>query len=357
MPTAEEDLLHEIRVQLKTFHWLSPINLVKEKEIFFNKRNYNPQLKYPTPPAKKFKRYLKLLDKINIDKDKNLESYIKRKKVKETKLKLLLILVQGTPYISEVSQKLYQLKLSKKYINQALIDSALEGNFTPQESLNADQTVRLIIKYLKKYNISDWAVRTCNRNDFNFQVRHKKKLISISEDINWDYISFDSTVAHEIDVHVIRALNARKQNNPILRENFPFYIKTEEGLASLLGDYYSNGSKLSRKHHAIKYLAGYFALNNSFRETYNLLVDYGFTKDLAFQRAIRIKRGFTDTSSPGLFARELMYYEGMLEVKKYLNDGGDIKKLFAGKVGLADLDFVSVPKNQVIPPRVEELIN
>ena len=57
---------------------------------------------------------------------------------------------------------------------------------------------------------------------------------------------------------------------------------------------------------------------------------------------------------PGCNAREAMYYEGMLEVKDYLDSGGNIQKLFAGKIGLDDIDQIPIPENQIIPERLTE---
>ena len=60
---------------------------------------------------------------------------------------------------------------------------------------------------------------------------------------------------------------------------------------------------------------------------------------------------------PGCFAREAMYYEGMVEVKNYLDGGGGIRKLYLGKVGLEYVDIVPIPEDQVIPQRIRNYLN
>ncbi|MFV1917176.1 MAG: tyrosine/phenylalanine carboxypeptidase domain-containing protein, partial [Patescibacteria group bacterium] len=274
------------------------------------------------------------------------------KRIEETKLKVKLFLAKESADLSEISQKLYQVYFDKKSLARAMKDAKRNTRFGTQENLDAKDTACAINEYLKKYKIDKWNVRITDKVDFYFQVRPKRKLITISSSINWDYVGLDSALAHEVDGHVIRAINAHAQKR-YFRENFPFYIKTEEGLSCYLSDYLSDGGELTRAHHAIKYLGGLFALAHSFRKTYEFFLNYGFTPDLAFQRTFRLKRGYTDTSQPGCFAREAMYYEGMLEVKDYLEGGGDIRKLYAGKVGLRDLDLVPIPENQVIPKRTE----
>jgi hypothetical protein len=50
-----------------------------------------------------------------------------------------------------------------------------------------------------------------------------------------------------------------------------------------------------------------------------------------------------------------MYYQGMLEVKAYLDHGGSVAKLFAGKAGLDDLPSMPIPPHELIPDRIRHL--
>lgn len=104
-------------------------------------------------------------------------------------------------------------------------------------------------------------------------------------------------------------------------------------------------------------MAGHLALKKPFNDVYKFFLENGFTKNLAFQRTFRLKRGFEDTSSPGCFAKEAVYYEGMIEVKNYLDKDGDVKKLFAGKVGFDDFEYVPVPKDVIIPSRLQTYLD
>jgi len=160
-------------------------------------------------------------------------------------------------------------------------------------------------------------------------------------------------LAHEIDGHVLRYLNSQHQENQLFRSPLPFYIKTEEGIASFLGDYCSVNGAITLKHHALKYLAGILAETSSFREVYTFLMDSGFTPDLAFQRTFRLKRGLMDTSQPGCFTKEALYYEGMIEVKTFIDKGGDLRKLFAAKICLDDVGLMPLLKQVLIPKRLQ----
>jgi len=354
LPEDIDHLLHKVRVFTKTIRLFYPLNIENEKQRFFGKRSYNPVFSYPALPHQKIKKYSERLSQTNINNVYSPEDKIRKRKLNETRLKLNLIANRGSPGILNISKKLYRIKLDKKSLNSALIDSKTKNSFKKQENLCAYKTARQFQKNLHSMNIDNWKTVVSNRRDFYFQVRYKKLLIRISRDLCWDYGGLDSIIAHEIDGHVIRSVNALRQKSKLFQEPLPFYIKTEEGLATYLSGYCSKNSALARKHHAIKYLACVFAQKNSFRETYNFLIDHGFTNNLAFQRTVRIKRGFEDTSLPGFFAREATYYEGMLEVKNYLENKGDIRKLYAGKIGLDDINITSLPDNQIIPARIQK---
>lgn len=353
----EKKILGKARSILKTFHYFTPDNLNEEREKFFKSRKYNPSFLYPKLPIPYLEKLNKLLNSIEITNNQGFSSYLYSQKLKETILKLNLFLSRGTPSITKYSIALYDVSFNNKYIMRALKDASLDIKFTKQESLTPKDAAYEIHNYLQKYSVSDWDINLSKNIDFNFQIRPKMKLISIGSRLNWHYINLETMLAHEIDGHVLRTINANKQKDPMFKNNFPFYIKTEEGLACFLGDYLTEGGIISKKHHAIKYLAAHFALKNSFRNTFNFFLDFGFPKELAFQRTLRIKKGFTDTSTPGSNAREAIYYEGMQEVKKYLKNNGEVAKLFAGKVGIKDLKYIPLPPTQIVPRRAKFLLN
>ena len=148
-----------------------------------------------------------------------------------------------------------------------------------------------------------------------------------------------------------------KQKKEIFQKPTPFYINTEEGLASFLGDYCSKTSQVARKHHAIKYLGGFLALKGGFFDIYKYFLGNGFSPDLSFQRTFRLKRGFSDTSKAGVFAREAMYYSAMMDVKNYLDGGGNVEKLYSGKIGFEDFDHIEVPEDIIIPQRLQDYLD
>ncbi len=349
-------LIKQIKNNLHTSYWFTPSNLIVEKTKFFNEENYNPKFLYPKLPINNLNKFLKKLKEIKINFKKSTEDVILKRKIEEIILKIKLILSRGTQEMTEISSRLYECNFDKNTINNAKNDSRLKVTFEKQEDLDSYETIKKMKEYLEEYNITNWDVKISDKVDFYFRILTQEKTILVGKNINWDFCDLDNSLAHEIDCHVIRTINAQKQKNPIFRKPLPFYIKTEEGLASYLGDYHSSTNEISRKHHALKYLAGKLALKNSFSEVYKFLVKNGFTKDLAFQRTFRLKRGFEDTSTHGCFAKEAMYYEGMMEVKKFFDKGGDVRKIFAGKIGLKDIEYTPIPKGEIIPKRLIDFL-
>lgn len=349
--------LKKIRIFLKTHQYLAPINFRQESRKFFKDKKYNPQFHYPNVAISALKQFESDIEDFQNPKIYDWEAWIYKRKIEETKLKLRLLLAIGTSSVTHISTLLYQLKFDEKTLESAKKDTLIPASFKKSKPMSSKEIARSINRYLEKHKIKDWKIILSSRYDFSFQILPKSKLIKIGRYINWDKGDLEYILAHEIDGHVVRAENASKQKNKLYRNIFPFYIKTEEGLACYLGDYFSRSGETTIRNHAISYLAAYFAKTHIFSETYKFLVDYGFSPEHAFQKTFRLKRGFKNTEMPGVFAREAVYYEGMQEVKNYLDNGGDIRKLFAGKVGLAEADIIPVPRNQIIPERIASFVN
>lgn len=344
-------ITNRIREKTSTIKYFIPANYEQEREKFFNSDSYNPVFDYPDMPVLFFKKGLLQLQEAKVMSADAALRKIEKNRLKETKYKVKLLLARGDPEkITINSERLYQCKFNNRYVEMARtvlndVRSSMENDTRP------DKLRMAFVKYLKKYKIKNWRIIISKQKDFNIQVRYKHEKVRISEEANLGFASLDSLLAHEVDGHIIRAVNAAKQKSRVFQRPLPFYIKTEEGLACYLGDYLAKNGELSKKHHAIKYLGSYLALNSSFREVCEFFMDNGLSPDLAFQRAMRIKRGFTDTSQPGCNAREAIYWEGMMDIKRYLENGGSLKKLYSGKIGLQDIEYIPENEDVILPKR------
>jgi hypothetical protein len=351
-----DDFLEEVKKFTKASQWFTPLNLEQEREKFLENSKKNPHFTYEEIPIKKAEVFLKQLEQVILDGFEFIEKRIYKRRMEEQKLKLQMMLNRGRSTLSKISLELYQCDFDKKTLREAKKDADLPAKFKSYEDMGTDEIIEGIKKYLKGYKISDWRVERSELTDFYIRIEQSNKRVLVSKSFNWDFNNFDNTLAHEIDGHVLRTVNMKKQKPPF-NKPLPFYIKTEEGLASFLGDYCSTTNEVSRKHHAVKYLAGKLSLEADFLSVYEFFIEKGFTPDLAFQRTFRLKRGFEDTALPGVFAKEAVYYEGMIEVKEYIDSGKDIKELYSAKSGLDDLRYVPLISHAIIPQRIQKYLD
>jgi hypothetical protein len=149
----------------------------------------------------------------------------------------------------------------------------------------------------------------------------------------------ESLIAHEIETHILTAENGAQQPFDIFRRGFANYLDTQEGLAS-----YNQNRVLPKNHDkrfgpARSVVAIAYALEHSFVDTRKYLeAELGYTSEKSLTKAIELKRGLFDTSEPGCFTKGLVYYRGLRAIEHFEESGGDLKRLYIGKIALEDLD-------------------
>lgn len=144
---------------------------------------------------------------------------------------------------------------------------------------------------------------------------------------------------HEIGTHALRRINYEQQPwfGKKTEYGFKNYLRTEEGLASLhslLPKSYKSAHKT-----ALRYLAVNFAQNHSFSELWKFLGKYVQDIETRWMITIRQKRGMEDTSQPGGFSKDLVYFEGMVELAHWLQKHNfDLESLYFGKLAVEDVE-------------------
>jgi len=114
---------------------------------------------------------------------------------------------------------------------------------------------------------------------------------------------------------------------------FPWYLDTEEGFAAYNEFKCGLLSPKILRNYAGRVIANHLSLSNSFSRVYNHLLEY-FTRQDAWNLTLRSKRGLTNTALPGAFTKDHLYLKGFLKVKEFADSGGDMKKLYVGKIGI-----------------------
>ncbi|MDH5533089.1 MAG: flavohemoglobin expression-modulating QEGLA motif protein [Candidatus Pacebacteria bacterium] len=275
---------------------LTPINLFEEKKKFFSDPSYNPQFIYEE----------------NIPTDK-LDDY-------------------GIP------SKKY-IKLAQKIVDQAFSNNS-ENDLDEQNGrkLNQEEVTKKIKLFLKMHGLEKrfgiiWSSSFVARTSINSTTIKLRLPVSFRED---DLLGM---LYHEIGTHAIRRINYEQQ--PWFRKKkkygFSSYLKTEEGLA-ILHALLPLKNKIAYSS-ALRYLAVCKAQESGFVEVYQFLSQYIKDPDRCWTATFRQKRGLSDTSEVGGYTKDLVYFEGMVDMWSYLNKNDfDINDIYFGKMSYEDID-------------------
>jgi len=166
----------------------------------------------------------------------------------------------------------------------------------------------------------------------------------IKKDAKFSPLIIKRLIAHEVGTHMVRAENGCQQPYTIFKRGFPGYMGTEEGLAVVNEELCGVLNNQTLKVYAGRVIAVYMALTCGFREIYNHL-SKNFNKETAWKITLRAKRGLADTSKPGGLTKDYLYLDGYYKVKKYIENGNDINKLYIGKIGIEHIAMVSAIEN------------
>jgi hypothetical protein len=193
---------------------------------------------------------------------------------------------------------------------------------------------------LKQYGIRDWTVHA-RPNLSSTNTDSANRVITVRADAPYSLEEMKRLVVHEVDTHVLRAANGASQPYRIFAVGaVPSYLMTEEGLAVINEERMGYIDTERTRIFAARVLAANRAQTSSFSDVYGELRDYGFGHDEAFMTTKRVKRGLSDTSNPGGFIKDQAYLWGRLLVEDHIVSGGDLSRLYVGKVALEHLPFL-----------------
>tara|TARA_Y100000310_G_scaffold216888_1_gene217960 strand:+ start:4476 stop:5489 length:1014 start_codon:yes stop_codon:yes gene_type:complete len=305
---------------------LSPVNVSEEKKKVFRDNNYDPKLKYPktTRNYSKIEKHL-----LNLKTDRTVYGVLLRKKINELLNMLRMIDNVGKREFSKYSIKVYG-KPSRELVAEA------------RRILKTDETE--VWRRYSKTSMTKKFMDTFVLKNMNWKVVEKdmvagatfstkSKTLYINKNRNYSENDVRRLVVHEIGTHILRSENADKRDYKMFKFGFPGYLETEEGLAAY--NEYVSGLLTPRilKNYAGRVLANHLGLKSSFSTVYNSLLEH-FPKGEAWTLTLRSKRGISNTAKPGAFTKDHIYLKGFLRVKKYAEVGGNMRKLYIGKIGV-----------------------
>jgi uncharacterized protein (TIGR02421 family) len=140
---------------------------------------------------------------------------------------------------------------------------------------------------------------------------------------------------HEVGTHLLTYYNGRAQPFKQLYSGLAGYDESQEGLA-VLAEYMAGGLSrprlrlLAGRVVAVQCLVGGAEFIDTFRE---LVVVHHFAKAQAFTIAARVYRG-------GGLTKDAIYLRGAVRVLEYLQNGGSLQPLLAGKINSNHVRFI-----------------
>lgn len=338
--------LSDIDSQIRLLSHLKPINLKEENTKFLLNPSYNPQFEYKTLSFDPNNLYSRL---------KRLEfpdspiGILWEKKADEIIRKIQLLEVRDTPEFTEKSIALYGGP------DERLVAEALrEIHFMPEEfkasgkTFTAKEAKKIFEKAILDYGLKGWRV-ILKEDLVSDAIAGKENTILIREKATFSEDRLKGTIAHEIETHAFTAMNGALQPYKIFQRGLADYLTTEEGLAVYNQELTESSETIKKYWPASSVIGIYEAMKGSFTDVYQKIVELGFGAERAWRVALKAKRGLGDTSQPGAFTKDFVYYKGFKMIKAFVAKGGDLRKLYYGKINLDDLEIVKKVKGLKSP--------
>lgn len=318
---------------------LTPKNLIQENQKFLEEykkgHRYNPQYKYEDVNLNNLYEYEVLFSKILST--INVGNRIFVDIILEMQNTINLIKNIGSPTITSYAKKAYGFP-NQDILNAAhgVIRNRLHDKKDNKE-YSAQYLSDIFRKRLSDYNFS-WTITITPNLSSSIAVDFDNSEIYLNKNDMFSQQDIKRLQVHEIDTHVLRAENGKRQSDVLYRIGFPNFIETEEGLAA-----YSENQRGLLDEKTLRLYAGRvigvdYALSHDFYSTFVYLSKY-FDENECIRIVSRIKRGIEDTSDFGAFTKDYIYFSGYKTIVESLNSS-DIALLYSGLVSYKYLDYI-----------------
>jgi uncharacterized protein (TIGR02421 family) len=288
-------------------------------------------------------------------------SYLFRQKQDELDRQITLLTDVGSSRFLPESLQIYG-GVSDWLMNHAqeLLDSTESSSReeSVRNQLSASEIAEHAAKEIAYYRLqnSNFTASAVVRDDLfsGMMVSADQLLIGVRTRLPKSRI--DAMMQHEIGTHIVTRFNGRQQPFKQLEVGLAGYDGLQEGLA-VLAEYLVGGlSRLRLRVLAARVVAARQMLDGAtFIDTFRTLDrDCQFSRRSAYTIAMRIYRG-------GGLTKDAVYLRGLLQILKYLGDGGDLEPLYLGKMAATHLPFIAelrlrqILKPPVLRPRYLEL--
>lgn len=337
--------------KIKLLFHLRPTNLAEEQKKFLEKFSYNPQFVYPDLrfDSTLLRQRLALIE----DGGSPLDKIFAAKK-EELLKKISLLESIGDKSFTEKSKALFEPP-SKELVKECenLLLETQKFTFKDEEKIKSLEVKKRFEEIFKKYGLNNWQVKIKDEMVTDC-IAGKSNTLFIRKDALFSEKRIEKLIIHEIETHILTAENGKNQPFEIFNRGLADYLETQEGLAI----YNVTTQMESSIHESFKSLALVIAideaLRSSFVKTFEKVLSYGIPMEQALRVTLKVKRGLTDTSKRGAFTKDIIYYSGYKKVKRFIEEGGNLKDLYIGKLNLDDLPLVKKIKGLVAPKYLPE---
>ncbi len=350
-----DEKLNRLSKILNTSHILKPVNFLEQLDLFITQQwNYNPIFKYRRPSDTK-------LDEVHEQLGRLQEKYfwhnwlqsdfakLFKEKIDELFIKLTLIRAYKKQNLDKILKT--NIDLYGK-LDPDLIASAQEKIFLWEPNNRKDlwhvlslwEVKECILNYLKEKWMKHVKIEFDSDSFWRITIiRGKSISIRVSHKAWFRKQELLATLAHEIDIHVMRHNAWLKSWWHLLRNGTAWYIKDDEWLAIMASEEVLPDEYEKRGMYQKYWLLGQAGTKN-FAQLAGIAGSLT-TKSLigVFKGILRVKKGIIDTSvvHPGaIHYRDKIYLDGYIKVQKRLDEGGSKDDLMIGKIKAEDLKYI-----------------
>jgi hypothetical protein len=207
----------------------------------------------------------------------------------------------------------------------------------PEPEISAAEASSLFAQALAERGMDNWEI-VLEETPARMSVNALKKLIRIRTSSTFSHHDIKRLLVHEIDTHVQRNQNGNKQVYRLFSYGFPDYLETEEGLATYAEHRTGTAAPDATARYALRLLLCKWSENMGFMDLFTKALPFFSNPGKAFDEVARIKRGLSDTSLPGGYTKDQVYYSGYHRVSQL--PGNIIQKLYCGKIGIQHLPLI-----------------
>jgi uncharacterized protein (TIGR02421 family) len=323
-----------------SFLWLvSPVNIYNIKQEFF-KSDYQKVIDYHyrllpiDPDILKRKLYNLKIEEI----DDPAMSYIFHEKREELDQQITMLSERGSKNFFYNSIRLYK-GIEKDLCEEAnqILENVEEDNSQKEGNiLSSEDFASLARREFDYFQTQDpnFQCKVHVRKDVNVMMVSHGELY-IPADYSMNETEAKALIQHEVGTHVLTYYNGSQQSLSQMSVGLADYDPLQEGIA-VMSEYLVGGLTANR----LRILAGRVLASKAlmeggdFPEIFALLYKKkGFSAQRAFNITSRIMQG-------GGFIKDIIYLKGLVQLRKYLQEGGNIEPLLAGKYSLRHKEVV-----------------